>query len=347
MIEPSQAPLPLPDIKGLTEQDGRYYVIRREGGKVVRHALTRVDEGIDALNRAHAELPSSNAPKTVEDLLQLFIREGMSDDDDFSDITRKDYHARVECRAIYYNKAGERFEVGLVPFFGKMRVSSVDSGHVAQFLEQGKSIGRKVAANRDRAVLSSAYKWAMRKGYAKFNPCVGVSRNKERPSRRYVETQELTDAYQRSHEAFQILLNAAYLSGLREIDLMDMKRTQIQVDGIMVDESKTGKWRLMKWAPGLAEVVRRAIDYGDRRAARVTKRLPVPRPPPEYVFVNKHAAPWTVSAVCTCMRYCGATFTFRQLRAKAQTDGKDKNVLGHTGQMLQRYTRREELEPVC
>lgn len=34
------------------------------------------------------------------------------------------------------------------------------------------------------------------------------------------------------------------------------------------------------------------------------------------------------------------------LRPKAQTDGGDRNVIGHTGQMRERYTRERKLVPV-
>jgi len=77
------------------------------------------------------------------------------------------------------------------------------------------------------------------------------------------------------------------------------------------------------------EVVRRAIAYGDAIATKITKRLPRPRPLPEYVFVNTRGKRWTQSAVSSAMRYADASFAFRQLRAKAQTDSPD-NILGRT-----------------
>ncbi|HTY49452.1 MAG TPA: hypothetical protein VMB48_07155 [Steroidobacteraceae bacterium] len=40
------------------------------------------------------------------------------------------------------------------------------------------------------------------------------------------------------------------------------------------------------------------------------------------------------------------TFKFRLIRAKAQTDAQEKNVLGHMGQLRERYTRERRLQAV-
>lgn len=101
----------------------------------------------------------------------------------------------------------------------------------------------------------------------------------------------------------------------------------------------------MRCTAGMMEVIRRAIAYGDG-IATITKRLPHSKPLPDLVFVNTRGKPWTQSGVSSAMRYAGATFAFRQLRAKAQTDSPE-NVLGHEGQLRERYTGRRRLMSVA
>lgn len=335
---------PIPGIKGLVVKSGRYYIVRKENGRLRRHRLTRVDQGEKALRAAYDRLPIVERPTTVQDLLRAYIRNGTKE---LSRITREKYRKQAEAAVPYVDSNGKEFLVGLMPFFGRMRIDAVTSVHVAQYLEQGKQLGRAVAANRERSMLSSAFEWGLRNGFAQFNPCRGVRRNRESPSREYVETDELIDTYRRAGAALQILLNAAYLSGLRQIDLINLRRSDLQEEGIVITESKTGHRRLVQWRPGMAEVIRRAIAHGDAIATKITKRLPHPRPLPEHVFVNQRGKPWTMWGVSSAMRRARADFAFRQLRAKAVTDGQDKNVVGHTGLMLKRYTRREVLEPLA
>jgi enoyl-CoA hydratase/carnithine racemase len=119
--------------------------------------------------------------------------------------------------------------------------------------------------------------------------------------------------------------------------------------GILVDEKKTKKTkrkqRLILWSDELRAVIDEAIALGDANVARRAKRQKKNLAMPEHVFVNLKGRPWTTSAVAQNMADMGAPFTFRHLRAKAASDA-EHNILGHTGQMLARYHRREKLRPV-
>lgn len=64
------------------------------------------------------------------------------------------------------------------------------------------------------------------------------------------------------------------------------------------------------------------------------------------LLTNRRGEPLTGWGIQSNMRRLGVDWTFRQIRPKAQTDAGDRNVLGHSGQMRPRYTRREKLKPV-
>lgn len=56
--------------------------------------------------------------------------------------------------------------------------------------------------------------------------------------------------------------------------------------------------------------------------------------------------PLTQWGIISNMRRLGVDWSFRDIRPKAQTDGGDRNVLGHVGQMRGRYTRANKRLPV-
>lgn len=333
-------------IKGLRLENGRYFVVRREGKKLRRYPLTRADEGEPALRIALRAIEGLQAPPVyVADLLSRFVLDGLPElvqGGLVKQITADEYQRMVEARD------------GLLSVFGQMRLVDIGADDIAVHLEEGRRAGRSAAANRERSVLSKAFEWGRRQRgwHIRNNPCRGVTRNKERPSRRYVPTDELVETHDRASEALQLLINGGYLSGIRFTDLSLMKRTMIltlSVDGqeknfIRWNESKTGKQNLMEIGPLFLEVIRRAIAYGDAIATKITKRLPVARPLPEFVFVNTHGQRWTQAALSSAMRYAGATFAFRQIRPKTRTDEQNKNIIGHQGQLLESYTRVRRLK---
>lgn len=288
--------------------------------------LCRITEGEHALYAALAKVVNP-APDRLALIWPKYLAEA-----DLAPDTRKKY-------AQFFNGV-------LAHYFGHMRPDDITSVDIAQYLEMRKKQGAAVASNRERAALSSSFEFAMRHGWAKHNPCRGVRRNKERASKIYVSTDSLSETYDRSSEALKHLLNGKYLSGMRLTDLMKLRRSQLTKDGIAFAESKTGKENLLEWRPGLSEVIRRAIEHGDAIAKKITKRLPNVRPLPVHVFVNNRGKPWTQWGVSSAMRRAKATFAIRHLRSKAQTDSAE-NVLGHDGQMRERYTKRRRLKPVA
>ena len=61
--------------------------------------------------------------------------------------------------------------------FAEVGIDDLEPTDVAQYLEKRS---HAIAGNREIAVLSSVFNYAMRLGHAKANPCRGVARNKER-----------------------------------------------------------------------------------------------------------------------------------------------------------------------
>lgn len=290
---------------------GRYYLLTRQAGKKQWRGLSRVSEGVTALWRAYYRETSAD-PQSMAGVMLHYLDHGT---DEISPGTKAKYEQAILSR--------------LIPYCGHMRPSDLTSSHVAMYLEERKKEGAPVAANRERAALSSACNHAMRQGWMESNPCRGVRRNKERPSRRYVEHDELVPALDRAPPALYSLLAAAYLTGLRQTDLIGLQKSAVTRDGIVVTEHKTGKEKLIEWTPTLEKIVREAMKRSSNG----------------HVFVAARGEPWGVWGLQSAMRRLRAPFRFRDLRPKAASDATH-NVLGHAQGMLARYKRRDRVKPV-
>jgi integrase len=137
---------------------------------------------------------------------------------------------------------------------------------------------------------------------------------------------------------FSELLSAAYLTGIRQGDLIALRRENLTTEGIEFTESKTGRHRLVEWTPILRQIVDGAIARADEIAA---KRK---RPTPAVVFTNRFGRPWTVWAIQSQRRRQTHKFRFHDLRGKAASDS-DHSVLGRHSS-LSTYLKRERSKPV-
>ena len=296
-------------IPGVFEKDGRYYKIIRNKW----HPLSRIDEGESALYRALYELDPAR-PGTVGDLIRMYQAAGM---DELRPATRKDYGKMLP---------------RLSHHFGKMRLGTLKPTHVSQWLERRRKAGKGATrANREFAVLSSVHRFGMRQGWVEFNPCLGVSRNTERPRKRVVTDPEFLEGFNRAPEGFQDLMAAAYLSGARQSDIVSWSRSEsLKPDGIHFVESKTRKPHVVEWSDALRFFVRRAM-------ARF--------PDADLVFLNTRGEPWGQWAINSQMRRLKVGFCFKDLRAKAQTDSPH-SVLGHGAALEAVYRKTLRTRPV-
>lgn len=301
-------PLELPP--SCTVKNGRYYLIRKNKW----HGLTRVSDGEVAFWRAYYRLTHAD-PNSLAGVLLAYLEHGTGE---LTEGTRRKYEQAIVRR--------------LIPYCGHMAPEDLKASHVAQYLEERKKAGAAIAANRERAALSSACNFAMRKGWLESNPCYGVRRNKERPAKRYVEHAELTAGIDKAPEPLQDLLAVAYLTGARQAELMRMRVDQVGRDELVIEEHKTGKTRRV-------EISRTLRLFLDRAAARSTAAGS------ERLFVGKRGRPWSVWGLQSAMRRLQSGFRFRDIRAKAASDAAH-NVLGHAQAMLSRYKRRTALKPV-
>jgi integrase len=312
-------------------KDGSYYYVDHNKW----NRLSRVDDGLRELYRRLAIL-TDQPPNTLAGIFTAYAEGPLQE---LAASTRKQY---------------EYFLFGILTnTFGHSLPSDIEPMHVAQFLELSKDTGGPVAGNRAKACLSSVYEFAMRKGWAKSNPCRGVRRNKERQSVVDIATPALEAAIDKAPDHFAHVMQLGHLTGIRNVDLRNLKVQDITPEGICYTESKTKKRVTMTWTDALRELVREILEARSIRMNRPWaskyRQAKRPRPPVmhDYLLTNRFGKPLTERGIISNMQRLDAGFAFRHIRPKAQTDaGDERNVLGHVGQMRERYTRRRKLVPV-
>lgn len=302
-------------------KDGSYYFDhgRDETGKRRWTKLCRHSDGEHALYKALAEITNPRI-RTCDDLFNGFL--ASSKFKSLAPATQHDY-------AGYIRRT-------LRPVFGHCDPSEVTSAHIAQFLQRRQDGGAAVVANREMACLSTVFNYGMRTAppSCQSNPCHGVSRNTERPRTRYVEHDEFRKVFDAVSEPFQDYLAALYLTGLRQQDIRDLKRSQITPQGLRVTHGKTinstGKTVLIE----MSEALRYFIIRAQTRA-----------PNSPYVFTNENGDPWGQWAVQSQVRRVRDRlgrhdWTLHDIRAKAESDHSEG--LG----LLPLYRRVQRITPV-
>ena len=236
--------------QGMLQKHGAYYYKSRVDG-VQRWSKLSRDYG-EAL-RKYADLVGAtrDPARTITDALAHYLALRHND-------------LKPDTRAGYAQSARR-----LAPVFGHMALADLRRDHVYNYLiERGN-----VAANRDRALLSAMYTHLINAGVHRgTNPCAGLQfRNMERARKRYVTDGELEVIMANLPRGLSLMARWAYLTGMRESDMLALRLTQADDAGVTYVPSKARKGRepsatLIEWTDELRAVWRAAA--GDRIGAQ-------------------------------------------------------------------------------
>lgn len=225
--------------------------------------------------------------------------------------------------------------------FGRMPYAAVTSKHIKSYLNRRTDKDGKpapVRANREIALLSSAYAWAM--GEPCFdvtvNPCYGVRRNPERSRERCPELWELEAVKEKASEAWRAIIDAAYITGQRGQSLRLLRKDQLREDGIDFGVTKRGKHVFVEWDADLRACIARLTAIGDEIAKRTHLTS-------THVIVNRHGQPYSAAgwksnfykfvraALGDKENALQEAFHFHDIRARSATDDElsAQHRLGH------------------
>ncbi len=237
---------------------------------------------------------------------------------------------------------GNLVEVDMLKLvFGRSLYSSITSKHVATYLRQRadkESNPAPIRANREIALLSSAYSWAM--GEDRYNittnPCYGVRRNTEKPRTRYVETEELRQFVKKYAPRWlrcYVLLKR--MTAMRQGDMLKITDASLTERGIAFTTGKTGRKVIVRWSWGLRSVVRAAQALRPALPENVETMLP------RSLFLSRFGTAMTSRGFKTAWQRAmqayaqdgNARFWEHDIRAKTASDMEDiasaQTLLGH------------------
>lgn len=223
--------------------------------------------------------------------------------------------------------------------FGRYPATSITDEHVARYLlKRNDKHGNPAPtrANREIAFLSAAYGWAKDRRLLKTNPCDGVPRNETADRDRYVRHDERRRfAKHCCPDWLRAYLLLKYLTGLRQVNLLELRRQDVTAAGLLarVAKKRGRKQVIFRWTRSLRIVVDWLLAQERREGVRSLWLFPT-RDGDRYTVAGFKSA-WQ-RAMAQWESTGGDRFWEHDIRAKA---GSDSASTGAAQELLQHASR--------
>lgn len=290
-------------------RNGRLFMLKPDGGKLRRVSFDDLGAMLAAWRVTWGEAAQEGAA-TVADLLDAFVAEteGRKRSREIAATTATDY---------------TRCAMSLRPVWERVRIEDAD---VPAFYRWRDARGEqsKTRANRELTALVGAYTLAQRRGIVRDNPPKLVQPFKERPRTRYVTDAEFMAVFAQAPAIVQAAMLLAAVTGLRQGDILRLKRSDFGEAGLTVKTRKTGQPLVFGWTEGLRRAVLLAVGARDFI--------------PLNLLSTDEGKPYSSDGFRTAwhrardLAKLAQTFTFNDLRAKAGSESRDWRLLGHMDQ---------------
>lgn len=260
------------------------------------------DEGIARMK--WAELSNEAPGHTVRYLIQWF------------------FTTRVPQLAANTRRNYASFRKPIEAVFGDVSIRGVRTEHIATYLDDHHS---PAAANNQIGMLSAMYEKALRRGWADRNPCKGIRRNTLKRRGRYLTDTEYRAIREAAPPTLRAAIDISYITGLRPVDVVKIRRDDERPEGLYVEQQKTGRRQIYTITAELKAALATA------RALNAVASV--------FLLCDRRGQPitthWLGRQFRVAARAAGIQDAqLRDLRAKAATDAKDlgqdyQAILGH------------------
>ena len=224
--------------KGMLHKHNAYYLKSSVAGV---QRWTRLADNYGEALRAYADL--IGAPIAHEETVAAAISH-------FLAVRAKDL--KPDTMAGYEQSARR-----LIKVFGTSPLAELRRDHIYRYL----TLKGNVAANRDRALLSSIYTHMINAGIHRgINPCAGLNyRNTETARQRYITDAELIQLVAGLPQQLGLMARWSYLTGMRETEMLTLQLTAASDEGVtyLPVKGRRGapvKAMLVTWSTELREV---------------------------------------------------------------------------------------------
>lgn len=252
-------------------------------------------------------------------------REGVSNVGQLLDAYLAELPKRIKAGEMAETTASDytRCVMSLRPIWERVRIEDADVPTIYRWRD-ARGEQSRTRANRERTVLFEAFRLGMRTGAAKDNPVEYVQPFKEKPRDRYVTDAEFMAVYTVAPAIVQAAMLLAAVTGLRQGDILRLRRADFSDAGLTVKTRKTGQPLVFGWTEGLRRAVLAAVGARDFV--------------PLHLLTTDDGKPYTSDGFRTAWHRAreaaklAKSFTFNDLRAKAGSESRDWRLLGHMDQ---------------
>lgn len=225
--------------------------------------------------------------------------------------------------------------------FGEGRRASITRGTIRSYLDKRLADGAGVAGNRERALISKAWNWALERDLiTESNPCKGVSRNPESSRTNYVNDKQYQASLDMATPPYLFVAQElAYLCRMRKSEALRTTLSDVLDEGIDTRRLKGSRDTITGWTPRLEALVEFAKAQ---------------KPSGLYLVRDARGGPVKVSTFNSAWRRHQAKlrakgiepFPFHDLKAKGVTDfdGDKQSASGHVSKrMADIYNRQKSV----
>lgn len=249
---------------------------------------------------------------------------------------------KAESTQKQYREAAKRLQ-GVLQEFG---ADQVTPRHVAQIRRAMAEGGKYAMANRMLSVLRMVFDYALEEQLVDANPCVGVRRLPQKARTRRLLPAEFLAIRKHAKPRLAVVMDLCYLTGQRVGDVLGIRRTDLQDDGVYFRQQKTGAQLVVRWTPQLRAAVEAAKAlHGPVAGLHLVKGT-----------VGQEGRPLSYHVIwkdwrAACEKAGVEDANVHDLRAMAGTEaeaqGHDaQKLLGHTDRKMTRRYLRDRTVPV-
>lgn len=163
--------------------------------------------------------------------------------------TQRDRSDFIDRICAYKMKSGKAF--------GDAELKNITSGSLRKYLDARDRDGSPVSGNRELAIISVAWNWALERDYlTQVNPCNVVKPNEEKARDRYVSEEEYQAIFDIAPRYIQQGMELAYLCRMRRVEILNATRSQILDSGFVTSRAKGSRSAITEWSDRLRAAVK-------------------------------------------------------------------------------------------
>jgi hypothetical protein len=237
----------------------------------------------------------------------------------------------------------------LLAVFGKMKADDIKIEQVRIYMDK-RRLASKNQANQEVSSMSRVFGWGYERGYVKGNPCRGIRKFTLADRDVYIPDEDYLAIYECARVEVQIAMEISYLCAAREGDVFDLLFSNLKIDGIFIEQNKTGKKQIKQWTPRLRAAFEMAQRHFIHRSA---KGYVLPSPTGGRMNKKTFNTWWNIAKKHAALKL-GRVMPgiFHDIKAKAISDyegsSKEKQLFsGHkTESQVVTYDRKVKLSPI-